>query len=261
MVDAFIGGALLRFATGRFSIRLDSISILFGAAALWMRSLSSASPSRMAGPARRYRWLTPALFFVFAGGYFDRPSALRVGAAICALSVGVAAWAFFQVIRDSGPESFHRNGLIRVYGGFGEPNPFAAFVVFCALVLLGAAWAAPTIWWRYLFATGAVLGIATTVLTQSRGGLLALASGLGVLGLCALVRQPRLIRVSAICRCSRRCRIGGGWIRRAGTLEARSNQCNVGQLGRTGTGGALDGSLGDDQGPPVVWGGGRRIQR
>jgi O-antigen ligase len=157
-----------------------------------------ASPPVGSWAGEVYRWFTPLVVFVFARSYLGPTSIRRLGITLTAVSGACFVWSVWQIVDESGPTSFERNGLMRVAGGFGEPNPFAAYLVFSSLVLIGIAWNHRTavIWW--IFAAGAAAGVTTAVLTQSRGGLLGLAAGLGVFAIAALPLIPRSWRLPIV---------------------------------------------------------------
>ena len=191
---AFVAGAILRFALGQLKIRVDVAAALFIAMPLLMAFSIVANPPISAWAGETWRWITPALFFVLARDYFTKRSGILMAAILAVVLLACSAWAAWQVGSQSGPTSFTRNGLLRVYGGFGEPNPFAAFLVFASLVVAGSI--ALKVNWqlRSLLVLGSLAGFATVGLTQSRGGLLGLACGLGLFIVLVLKLAPRPIR-------------------------------------------------------------------
>jgi O-antigen ligase len=110
-------------------------------------------------------------------------SALAVGVII---NLGMAVW---QRASDAGPESFVVGGALRVFGTFFHPNNLAAYLAFVLPVLLAVSLVrrTPAAW---LARFAAVAGVIALVMTQSRGGLLALSAALVVLVLLA----PRSIQ-------------------------------------------------------------------
>lgn len=89
--------------------------------------------------------------------------------------------AFYGYIQDFyaiGPAAFIRDASLRVYGTFGQPNPFAGYLnlplsIAIALLLLGSNWKT-----RILAALAVIpLGYAE-YLTQSRGGEIALSAAI-----------------------------------------------------------------------------------
>jgi len=97
---------------------------------------------------------------------------------IVAAAITQAFFGYAQAIFNLGPQSFVRASNLRVYGTFQQPNPYAGYlnmslVITLALLLLGRDWLT-----RLLagIATGLIGG--AFLLTQSRGGQVALLAAL-----------------------------------------------------------------------------------
>ena len=95
--------------------------------------------------------------------------------------VGAISQAFFgyaQEIFNLGPQSFVRSFNLRVYGTFDQPNPYAGYLnmslaITISLLLLGRDWLT-----RVLAGLATCLIGGAFLLTQSRGGQVALATAL-----------------------------------------------------------------------------------
>ncbi|HVB21022.1 MAG TPA: O-antigen ligase family protein [Ktedonobacteraceae bacterium] len=89
-----------------------------------------------------------------------------------------AFYGYIQAFYDIGPAAFIRDASLRVYGTFGQPNPFAGYLnlplsIAIALLLLGSNWKT-----RILAALAAIsLGYAE-FLTLSRGGEIAIGTAI-----------------------------------------------------------------------------------
>ena len=97
---------------------------------------------------------------------------------ICLAGVSQAIYGYTQAFYNLGPANFVRDASLRVYGTFGQPNPFAGYLniplsIALALMLLGRNWMT-----RILAGLTAFLLLAAEYLTQSRGGEIALAIAL-----------------------------------------------------------------------------------
>lgn len=195
---AFFAGALVRFAAGNLALRMDAVTFFSGALVLvYGLSVIVAGDTRD-WASETYRWAVTVLFLWTARPYFHRLPAGALVAMLIGLSVGGLVWALAQIARDTGPASFSRNGLLRVYGAFGEPNPFAAFLVAVTIPVIAA-----TIWWpgrrraRILLGFAGTAGLAGAVLTQSRGALFGILAALGLLIFAWIaLRAPRFLRVA-----------------------------------------------------------------
>jgi O-antigen ligase len=193
-VAGFFAGAAIRFGAGTLRIRLDGPAILM-AAVVSLYGLSIAvADDRGLWAAETYRWAITGLFLIVARSYFDDRSDSRVAVALAAGAVVAFAWAALQVASEEGPASFVRSGVMRARGGFGEPNPYAAFIWAVTLPLLAFAVAGKgqSRWIRWTSAAVGSLGLAALVMTQSRGGMLGIGAGLCVIGGMLLRLNPRL---------------------------------------------------------------------
>jgi O-antigen ligase len=201
VLAGFFAAAILRFVSGRLRIRLDSITVLSGTVvALYGLSILAADDVRL-WAGETYRWGVAGLFLVLARPYFTHRSRHRVLLVLGGLAIVGALWATAQVWQRSGPPSFSRSGWTRAYGGFGEPNPLAAFGWTVALPLVAFALLYRSRWTlqRTVVVCAAFAGTGTLVLSQSRGGALGCASGLAVLALIWFMRRNNLIRNVAFC--------------------------------------------------------------
>jgi O-antigen ligase len=141
-----------------------------------------------------YRWTVALAIYVAAAESFRGITAVRrIALVISVAVVAVTAYAARQVVTGAGPATFSVGGLTRAYGTFGEPNPFAGYLEMTTLLLvafvLGNATAGRR---RAAFQSlGRVTPIAVIVAslagtgallaTQSRGGYLGFAVGLGTI--------------------------------------------------------------------------------
>lgn len=97
---------------------------------------------------------------------------------ICLAGISQAAFGYVQAFYNIGPQAFVRDASLRVYGTFGQPNPYAGYLnmplsIALALLLLGRGWLV-----KFLAGiTAASLGLAI-YLSQSRGGELAISVAL-----------------------------------------------------------------------------------
>ena len=138
-VAAFFAGAAIRFAARSLTVRIDAPAILMGTVVALYGLTISVAGDRGLWAAETYRWAIAGLFLIIARSYFSTRSASKIAMALGAAVVVGFAWAAFQVASAEGPASFVRSGLMRAHGGFGEPNPYAAFIwaVTLPLVALG----------------------------------------------------------------------------------------------------------------------------
>lgn len=108
---------------------------------------------------------------------------------ICLAAISQAFYGYAQYFLNLGPIAFVRDASLRVYGTFGQPNPFAGYInmtlsAALALTLLGRGWLL-----RTCAGVTALLLLAVELLTQSRGGEIALAAAVVFI---IFVGMPRL---------------------------------------------------------------------
>jgi putative inorganic carbon (hco3(-)) transporter len=186
---AVVAAWAARWATAREHVRVTPVALLLlgycGALVLSVLNAGAIGP----WAAETYRWGVAALVYILASSTAgNRASRTWVLSGLAAGILVSSAIAVAQIISADGPATFNQRGFFRVHALFGEPNPLAGYLEIAALPLLatgavgllrrgpGSKWPAPLFW----FATGTA-GVATAVMTQSRGGLLGMTAGLATL--------------------------------------------------------------------------------
>jgi O-antigen ligase len=182
----------IRVLTERRRIRLDRLAFCYAAYVVVLGlSIVNALEGSSWGQ-ELYRWWSPLLTYVIAINTLREPGQTRwilVGTA--GAVIGTSLYGFVQVARGIGPEAFNVNGLLRAYSTFGQPNPFAGYLgvtVPLLAAVVGGWWLArsragsPALFPTPLIvlaATATGMGLVALVLTQSRGGWIGAAAGLG----------------------------------------------------------------------------------
>lgn len=139
---------------------------------------------------------TCALAFIVAHNYYCRRRRReRLLVALVAGGVVATLLGFVGAVVAPGrplmlyvPDAGRTSGLIAT--SFVNPNHGSAFLSLCALISVGLAVMARDLQQRVLLGLGGVLLGAGVFLTLSRGGILALAFGLGVLALLLVLPAP-----------------------------------------------------------------------
>ena len=125
------------------------------------------------------KWLEFLLLILFGTQYIRTRRQLWIIVVLILLAgVSQAFYGYFQYFFNLGPTSFIRASSLRVYGTFGQPNPFAGYInmplsIAIALLVLGRTWLT-----RVLAGSAAVLLGAAIYLSQSRGAEIAFAASL-----------------------------------------------------------------------------------
>ncbi len=93
---------------------------------------------------------------------------------LCLAAITQAFYGYMQAFLNLGPASFVRDSSLRVYTTFGQPNPFAGYINMTLMIALALTLLGRNGTTRFLAAiTTAILG-GVEILTQSKGGWLAL---------------------------------------------------------------------------------------
>ncbi len=187
------------FALGSGRLRLPAVAI--GPVALILVMLLSTSQAIAIGPAVKeiLRWLEVAVAIVVAMAAVRDQISLQWLLIIQALAIAAQAMVgIYQFFTQTGPPSFIIGPFLRAYGTFGQPNPYAGYLVVAGLPLV--FWSVSKIW-RWLVGSeklaiwelfvvvasaGAGLGL---LMSLSRGAWLGIAAGALV---AAVVLQRRL---------------------------------------------------------------------
>ena len=123
------------------------------------------------------KWLEFLVLVLLGAQYIrTRRQVWTIIVLVCVAGITQAMYGYFQAFFNLGPEAFIRDTSLRVYGTFGQPNPFAGYInlplsIALALMLLGSNWRT-----RLLAGLSAILLAGAEYLTQSRGGEIAIAT-------------------------------------------------------------------------------------
>ena len=145
------------------------------------------------------KWLEVLVILLLGSQYLrTRRQIWTIIVLICIAGVTQAFYAYSQAYLSLGPASFIRSDVLRVYGTFGQPNPFAAYInlplsITLALTLLGRDW--PT---RILAGTATIALALAEYLSQSRGAEIALAAALVFIVLAGMPAIRKVCRVLVI---------------------------------------------------------------
>ena len=204
LLVCFLLGWMFRLLTGRSQFRTTPViwSMIAYCLALTVSVINAVELP--AAAAEIYRWGVATVVLIAGSSVIrarnDRAVILISLVAGVVFSFGVA---LYQVVTDTGPATFNQRGVIRAYGLFGEPNPFAAYLAMATLALLAYTLLAvnrgnirePM---TLVTAFGAAIGCTSLVLTQSRGGAIGFAAGLAVLFWLIFPRSGRFLTIAGI---------------------------------------------------------------
>lgn len=117
---------------------------------------------------------------------------------MCLSGISQAFYGYVQYFFNIGPLAFVRDAGLRVYGTFGQPNPYAGYInmslaIAIALMLLGRNWA------TRLLAAGTVLILGTVeYLSQSRGGEIAISLAIIFIVTLGIPMLRKLVAIGAV---------------------------------------------------------------
>ncbi len=142
------------------------------------------------------KWLEVLVILLLGSQYLrSRRQIWTIIVLVCIAGVTQAFYGYSQAYLNLGPASFIRSDILRVYGTFGQPNPFAAYInlplsITFALTLLGRDWLT-----RTLAGTATVALALAEYLSQSRGAEIAFAAALVFI---LLAGMPAIRKVSRV---------------------------------------------------------------
>ena len=145
------------------------------------------------------KWLEVLVILLLGSQYLrTRRQIWTIIVLICIAGVTQAFYGYFQAYLSLGPASFIRSDILRVYGTFDQPNPFAAYInlplsIALALTLLGRDWLT-----RTLAGTAALALAIAEYLSQSRGAEIALAAALAFIILAGMPAIRKMFRILLI---------------------------------------------------------------
>lgn len=193
MLAATVAAWIVRMSVGASRPKVDALSIAFSGYVLALTVSIANARDLSAWAGETYRWVVALVVYLMARDAFSSTANIHTFViAVSAAVTAVAAVAAWQIATDAGPATFSVDGLTRVYATFGEPNPFAGYLEMTILLLIAviAGRAARVRFWRWqswlplqstIFVMVAVVaGTGALVATQSRGGFVGFAAGVGV---------------------------------------------------------------------------------
>ncbi len=145
------------------------------------------------------KWLE-ALVILFLGTQYIR-TRRQIWTLVIILGLAAISQAmlgYTQAFLNLGPTAFVRDAGLRVYGTFGQPNPYAGYInmtlsITIALLLLARSWLM-----QILAGVATALLALALYLSQSRGGEIAIAAALLFILVVGMPRLQLLVRLGVI---------------------------------------------------------------
>lgn len=142
------------------------------------------------------KWIEFATVLLLGAKYLrTRKQLWTLVVIMCLAGISQAFYGYAQNFLNLGPQSFIRDGGLRVYGTFNQPNPYAGYInmslpIVLSLTILGRNWAT-----RILAGTAALILGAAEYLTRSNGGEIAISVAVIFI---LIVGLPQLRKLAAI---------------------------------------------------------------
>ncbi|HEU5227035.1 MAG TPA: O-antigen ligase family protein [Ktedonobacteraceae bacterium] len=136
------------------------------------------------------KWLEAQVVLLLGAQYIRTRRQIWILVTIIALAaVSQALLGYAQAFLNLGPDAFVRDAGLRVYGTFGQPNPYAGYINMALCVTAALALLARGRLMQLLAALATMLLAFALYLSQSRGGEIALAAALILI---VIVGMPQL---------------------------------------------------------------------
>src|SRR5262249_28018733 len=122
------------------------------------------------------KWLEVAIVLLLGSLYIrTRQQIWTLVVIICLAAISQALYGYTQAFLNLGPLNFVRNDGLRIFGTFGQPNPYAGYINMTLPIAIALTLLSNSARLRILGGiTTAILGWAE-YLSQSRGGQIAIA--------------------------------------------------------------------------------------
>jgi O-antigen ligase len=147
------------------------------------------------------KWLELAILLLLGAQYIrTRRQIWILVTIVCLAALSQAFFGYIQAYFDLGPQAFTREGstLLRVYGTFDQPNPYAGYINITLAIVLALTLLAQNVMLRILAGMATILLAIAVYLSQSRGGELAIAAALLFIIIAGFPRLRLLAKIGAI---------------------------------------------------------------
>ncbi len=147
------------------------------------------------------KWLEFATLLLLGAQYIrTRRQIWILVTIVCLAALSQAFFGYIQAYFDLGPQAFTREGstLLRVYGTFDQPNPYAGYINITLAIVLALALLAQNVMLRILAGMATILLAIAVYLSQSRGGELAIAGALLFIIIVGFPRLRLLVKIGGI---------------------------------------------------------------
>ncbi len=145
------------------------------------------------------KWLEVLAIVLIGSQYLKtRRQIWAIVVLIIVAGITQAIFGYFQAGFNLGPQSFIRGASLRVYGTFDQPNPFAAYINMPLSIAIALALLARDRLTRLLAGVSAVMLGYALLLSQSRGGEIALIAALAFIVLVGMPRMRTLMRLGIV---------------------------------------------------------------
>jgi O-antigen ligase len=148
-----------------------------------------------------FKWVEFALLLLIGTQYIrTRQQIWTLVVLICLAALSQAFLGYIQAYFNLGPAAFTREGskLLRVYGSFNQPNPYAGYINITLALTLALALLGRNLLMRVLSGITAILLALALYLSQSRGADIAIAAALLFIVSIGMPRLHLLLKAGGI---------------------------------------------------------------
>jgi len=183
VIGVLVAAWLVRWNIHRLPLFSTFLWIPYLLAFLAAIALSATQASDQHAALRELvKWVEVAgVYVATAAAVRTRRDLALVLTALLVAGVSQAILGFVQVVTDQGPAAFQHGLVLRAYGSFDQPNPYAGFLnmMLAPAVALALFARRPDV--RWASGAGAALMLTAIFLSQSRGAFLATVVGMSCL--------------------------------------------------------------------------------
>ncbi len=145
------------------------------------------------------KWLEFLIVVLLGARYLRSRQQIWIVVTIMFLAaISQACYGYIQYFFNIGPQAFIRAASLRVYGTFDQPNPYAGYINMTLAVALTLTLLGTTARTRILSGITTLLLVGVEILSQSRGGEIALAVVLLFVVTVGMPRVRKLIALGAV---------------------------------------------------------------
>lgn len=145
------------------------------------------------------KWLEFVVLILLGARYLrTRNQIWTLVVVMCLTAISQACYGYIQYFFNIGPQAFIRDASLRVYGTFGQPNPYAGYINMTLAVTLALTLLGGNVKTRILAGVTSAILLYAEILSQSRGGEIAIAVALFLIVTVGIPWLRKLIAIGLV---------------------------------------------------------------